>query len=94
MANTKPNSIVTVQMILRLDEKEIRALLALSTYSIEDFLKTFYELMGKDALQPHEEGLRSLFETINRECREPLKNVDTARKLLKNLQDGYTITWK
>lgn len=54
-----------LEIVIRLNESEARALYALAGYSIECFLETFYEQMGKAYLQPHEKGLRTLFAAIH-----------------------------
>jgi hypothetical protein len=37
---------------------------ALAGYGAEAFLKHFYEKLGKSYMEPHEKGLRSLFQSI------------------------------
>lgn len=62
-----------------LSEEEIRALDALVGYGIKPFLAAFYEKLGKHYMQPHEAGLRSLFDTIDKEVRPLLDRADVAR---------------
>lgn len=50
----------------RLNADECAALEALAGYGVEPFLQTFYEKMGKNYLEPHEAGLRSLFDAVTR----------------------------
>ena len=76
------NSSVTVCGTLELDEEELRALDALAGYGIKPFLEVFYKSLGKAYLQPHEDGLRRLFETIRRDVPPALRRVDNARELL------------
>lgn len=71
---------IDLDVLVRLNEKEIRALEALVGYGINPFLKVFYEQMGKVYLQPHEAGLRSLFDTISRDLNPILHRVNSARK--------------
>lgn len=71
---------IDLDVLVRLNEKEIRALEALVGYGINPFLKVFYEQMGKVYLQPHEAGLRSLFDTISRDLKPILHRVNSARK--------------
>ena len=71
---------IDLDILVRLNEKEIRALEALVGYGINPFLKVFYEQMGKVYLQPHEAGLRSLFDTISRDLNPILHRVNSARK--------------
>lgn len=52
---------VKLELVITLDEQEAGALQALAGYGVEEFLKVFYEKMGKAYLQQYEAGLRSLF---------------------------------
>jgi hypothetical protein len=80
--------VVDTSVELILNESELRALDALFGYSIEAFLKTFYDQMGRAYLEPHEAGLRSLAETVQgcaglageaKECREFLRQAADQR---------------
>ena len=53
-----------LEIVISLTETEARALDAIAGYDTEAFLKVFYSEMGAAYLQPHEEGLRSLFSAI------------------------------
>lgn len=64
---------VELDVDIRLTMHEVLALEALVGYGIEGFLKVFYEQMGRHYLEPHEKGLRSLFDTINHDL-APLKD--------------------
>ena len=70
---------VGVDVSIKLTEAEIRALEALAGYGTEPFLKVFYAQMGKAYLQPYEDGLRSLFDTIRSELPPIIKRADAAR---------------
>jgi hypothetical protein len=50
--------------VLELTEDEVGALDALAGYGADAFLKHFYEKLGKSYMEPHEKGLRSLFQGI------------------------------
>jgi hypothetical protein len=69
-----------VDVKLLLNEKEIRALDALAGYGIKPFLDVFYKHMGRHYLEPHEQGLRSLFEVIQSQLPQILNRADNARK--------------
>ena len=75
---------VTTKAILELDEEQLRALDALVGYGFKPFVEVFYEKMGKHYLQPHEQGLKRLFETIRRDVPNALAKVDMARKFLED----------
>lgn len=82
MLNTdkiKSASNVEVTVWLKLTESEARALKALTVYGSDEFLKFFYETLGKLYLEPHSKGLISLFETIRTELPKHLKRADDAR---------------
>ena len=70
---------VELDVLVKLNEVEIRALEALVGYGIKPFLEVFYKHMGEHYLRPHEAGLRSLFDTINTDLKPILKRVDAAK---------------
>ena len=55
---------VAGEVTLVLNEEEAAALDALVGYGFKPFKEVFYEKMGKAYLQPHEQGLKSLFESV------------------------------
>jgi hypothetical protein len=71
---------IDLDVLVRLNEMEICALDALVGYGIDPFLEVFYSQLGKVYMQPHEAGLRSLFDTIGRDLRPILRRVDAAKK--------------
>jgi hypothetical protein len=84
----KLGAVVDVAVELVLNEDELCALDALFGYDLDAFLKTFYAMMGRHYLEPHEAGLRSLAATLRgcaglsgeaRECREFLRLAADAR---------------
>lgn len=83
MAETKTRIVqrpaVEASVTLQLREEEMRALEALTGYGIKGFLEVFYAKMGKHYLEPHEQGLRSLFDVIQRELPPILARADAAR---------------
>ncbi len=80
MAKLVQQPTVNVEVRLVINEAEARALDALAGYGTEPFLKTFYEHMGKHYLQPHENGLRSLFDAVREHVGPILDRLDKARK--------------
>jgi len=84
MANMKPMVDIELKVKTTLTEAECRALDALVGYGVDAFLKVFYENMGKSYMQPHEAGLRALFETVGRDVRPYLASVDMARKVFRD----------
>jgi hypothetical protein len=80
LITSKPT--VTVEATIRLNEQEIAALDALAGYGTEAFLKVFYEKLGQSYLKPHEDGLRSVFETVRKYAGPALSRAYRARKIL------------
>lgn len=80
------DSKITTNIKISLNESEARALEALAGYGDAAFLEVFYNKLGKHYLQPHEDGLKSLFKSIRDMLPVELTNVDKARKLLENKQ--------
>jgi hypothetical protein len=76
----KPRVVVETTMVL--SEDEVAALEALAGYGTEEFLRVFYERLGKNYLRPHEAGLRSLFATIRRDAPTILHGAKKARAAL------------
>lgn len=64
MAKLIGKPVLTVSATLELTESEMEALDALTIYGTDQFLAFFYKHMGRTYLEPHEEGLRSLFKTV------------------------------
>ena len=60
MAKVIGRATVELRVIVELTEEEAGALDALFGYDVGEFLKTFYEKMGRACLEPYEKGLRSL----------------------------------
>jgi transposase len=81
MEKVKSSSSLDVRIILSLSEKEARALNAITTYGHKSFLEVFYEHLGKSVLQPYEDGIITLFKTIEEELPKHLKKADDARQI-------------
>lgn len=80
MAEFKPQIHIQAQAIIMFDESEMRALDALIGYGVQPFLDVFYKHLGKAYLQPHEAGMRSLFDTLG-VVRGALLRMDDARNV-------------
>ncbi len=79
----KSESEVKLEVVLVLSEAEARALHAMTVYGTKSFLEVFYAKLGKDAMQPYEKGISSLFETVKKELPPHLKKMSDIRKMLK-----------
>ena len=75
----KSTSQFNAQVILVLSEQEARALLQIVQYGTKSFLEVFYKHLGKCDLQDHEDGVKSLFETIKTELPQHLNKMDDTR---------------
>lgn len=82
MSEFKPQATVKFQIYVALDESQARALDALAGYGADEFIKQFYEHLGKHYMEPHEDGLRSLLKEIRHVIPSQLKQVDRARAAL------------
>jgi hypothetical protein len=84
MAKIEGRATLQVSVIISLNEAEMGALDALAGYGVDTFLKVFYEQMGRSYLEPHEAGLRSLFESVRSgpaAIGNVLSRADKARKV-------------
>lgn len=80
------------EVTLLLSEAEAKALDALVGYGPEPFLKVFYEHLGKAYLQPHERGLKSLFESVRTgegSVSNFLKRIHDARDVFTGRKNAY-----
>lgn len=87
MANTtvKSDLKITFEITLELSLAEARALNEMVKYSVDDFLAGYYKHLGKSYLQPHANGVRSLFTTVRENLPGKLHNVDKMIKAINEL---------
>ncbi len=81
MAKVKASSTVELSVTLVLTEDEAVALNEMTKYGIRPFLEGYYKHLGKHYMQPHEQGMRSLFRTIDSELPPHLKRIADAREI-------------
>lgn len=72
---------MTFDIILRLSETEARALKAITEYGEKEFLNTFKTELGKAGIEDYEDGIVSLFSTIQKELPLHLAKIDKTKKL-------------
>lgn len=84
MNKIKSTSNLDFKLTLELNETEANALNQICNYDSKDFLKVFYEHMGKSYLQPYEEGVISLFKTVKEELGNHLYKIGKIRKAISN----------
>lgn len=78
---TLPAVTVSYEVTVTLTEAEARALDGILGYDENDFLKVFYEKLGKAYLQQHEAGFRSLCGSFRSSVRNQLAQVDNLRRV-------------
>lgn len=84
---------INFEAVLHLTEPEIRAMDALVGYGIEPFIKAFYEKLGEAYMRDHEGGLRTFFESIEKQVRPELYRMDEVKKTLKyEMSSGGKLT--
>lgn len=83
---TKPKVSIDINFDCTLTELEARALVAMTRFSIEDFIKTFYKELGSSDLKAAESGLRLLWETANK-LGSQLKYADNLHKWVSELEN-------
>lgn len=91
MAELTCNPKLDVTITLKLSESEALALDAISGYDIETFIRTFYEKLGSPYLQPHEDGLRSLFGSVRRLMPSILRRMAKARQIFNDTSDEPSV---
>lgn len=69
---------IEVDVNLKLTMAQVQALEALAGYGANAFLEVFYKQMGRHYLQPHEKGLRSLFDAIQSELPPIIERYEAA----------------
>lgn len=80
------------EVTLVLSEDEAKALDALVGYGHKNFLEVFYAHLGKAYLQPHERGLKSLFESVRTgegSVSNFLKRIHDARDVFTGKKQSY-----
>jgi len=73
----------TLSVTLELSEVEACALYEMCGYNVDDFLKVFYEHLGKHYLKPYEAGVRSLHETVRPVLTDAMEKLKAAKEAIK-----------
>lgn len=79
---------VQTEITLKINEAEARALDAMFSYGANAFLEGFYKCLGKAYVQPHENGVRSLHDTIRAQLAGPLATVTECRRQMGVTLEG------
>ena len=81
-AKAKTNLEFNASITLVLSEKEAAALNEMTKYGIDPFLKGYERCLGSHYIRPHKEGLRMLFETIDKSLPQELSKLDKYKKAI------------
>jgi len=84
-AKTNINVNINFRVNLELNESEARALEAMIGYGFDPFKRVFYEKLGKSYMEKHEQGLKSLFDSIQDQVNPGLSEIDTLKKEMVKL---------
>ncbi len=74
---------IKTEATFTLDEAQLRALDAMTSYGFTAFKENFYKGLGESYLKPHEAGLKSLFQMISDNVPQALQKVYAAKEKLK-----------
>lgn len=75
-------SAIELTVIIQLSEIEVRALLKMTQYGSDPYLKWFEKNLSRYELDGLKPGVKSLFDTIRRELPMHLNKVNKAREVL------------
>lgn len=70
---------------MQLSEAEARVLEAMAGYGADAFLKVFYQKLGRYYMEPHEKGIRTLFDSVKSQIVPSLNKIDKAREAIKDI---------
>jgi hypothetical protein len=70
------------KITLELSETEAKALNEMTKYGIDPFIKGYKKFLGSYYIQPHEAGLKSLFETIDDHLPIELSKLEKYKKAI------------
>lgn len=82
MAEFTPRGVVHLDSQMRLTEAEMRALVAITDFGDDTFIKALYPIMGKAYVTPHEKALRVFFADVRTKLPPILERATTARSTL------------
>ena len=86
MATVITNKNFKFEIKLTLSEEEARALDAIAGYGTQEFLDVFYQYLGTHYLERNEDGLRTLFLTIQNDLRQQLNQINYIRNEISNIK--------
>lgn len=75
---TRTEVSITIGVHIKLTLSEAKALRAMVQYGHKAFLDGYYKQLGRSYMKPHESGVQSLFETINKELPGKIEKVESA----------------
>jgi hypothetical protein len=87
IGNAKAQVEFTVTLVLT--DKEAKALIAIVGYGADEFLKGFYEKLGKSYLQPYEVDVKNLFHTIKEALPSEISKIDKAKQAINEALQSF-----
>lgn len=88
MAEAKLNAKTTFEakMTIELTESEARALNEMTKYGIKSFIEGYRKCLGSHYIDPHIDGLTSLFETIDKTLPNEIYELDKCKKAIDDIK--------
>lgn len=81
MAKICERPTIKLNLTFTVDEEEAAALQDLAGYGVDQFIKAFYENLGRAYMEKHEAGLRRFLSTICNDVGPSLGRLEAARRV-------------
>lgn len=85
-ATLKSTTTFEARMTIELTESEARALNEMTKYGIKSFIKGYRKCLGSHYIDPHINGLTSLFETIDKTLPNEIYELDKCKKAIYDIK--------
>jgi len=94
MANTKAKADLSFKAVitLELSEAEAAALDEMTKYGIKPFLEGYKKFLGESYIRPHEQGLTSLFKTIDTNLPAQLAKLKAYKESIREAMKKFNNT--
>lgn len=89
-ASAKADLSFRATVTLELSEQEAAALNEMTKYGIAAFLKGYKKCLGSHYIRPHEKGLTSLFETIDKSLPKELLKLIRYKKAICEAEEKFS----
>lgn len=81
MATFTPKPTLKMSITIEISEEEARAINEMTCYGTDQFIKAFYENLGKSYMEKHERGLRSFLDSARAQIGGIVSQITEARKI-------------